>query len=71
MVDQLAVRDCFQYQRSSVRIQSAAKLYIVHLLLLTVEMTKIKNTRPGMAHLIYLGRRMGQAKELIKRCMAL
>ena len=41
--------DCFQIQRSSVRIQSSAKNYIEHFTVNCIEKTKIK--RPGMAHL--------------------
>ena len=43
---------CFRYQRSAVRIQSLANFYIKHLLIVNCnEKTKMKKTRPGMAHL--------------------
>ena len=40
----------FQFKRSTVRIWSSAKYYTEHVLLLTVEKTKILKKKLGMSH---------------------
>ena len=44
------IKQSLRHQRYTVRMQSSANFYIEHLLNVNcIEMTKIKNKRPGMA----------------------